>query len=153
VTGVAWHYTIGQWWEKIDSSGILRPATAFVPEGERPAVWFTVRDTYEPTAVKMVKNPDGTVRSLSVEETERLGRGLFRIGVDAKGLLTWDQWKRRSGVARRMADALERVARKQGSDVADWLASFRPISREGWRSVQVRYRGEWTPVSFEAGGQ
>ena len=140
---LAWHYTIGVLLAEIESSGVIRPATEFVDKRERPVVWFTTRDTFEPTAVKMLRRPDGTLRSLSVEETERLGRGLFRIGVDPGGLLTWNEWRKRSRVRPVMADALEKVARDQGSDVTEWLVSFKPVPAPAWEAVEVWYRGQW----------
>lgn len=155
VSGLAWHYTIGLRWEEIDSCGLLRPATALVKARERPAVWFTLRDTFEPTAVKLLQAPDGTLRSMPIEETERRGRGLFRIGVDPSKLLTWEEWRRRSRVRPAVAESLETVASDQGSDVAEWLVSFRPLPRDEWQAVEVRFRREWSPIpsALEVAGE
>ena len=143
---LAWHYTVGVWFAKIESAGVLRPATEFVEKRERPVVWFTTRDTFEPTAVKLWRRPDGTLERLSVEETERRGRGLFRIGIEPDGLSTWDEWRKHSRVRPTVADALERVAEDQGSDVSEWLVSFRPVPARDWKAVEVWYRRRWQPI-------
>jgi len=45
-----WHYTKGVHLAKILADGFIRPATAFVDPGEKPIVWFSTDQHWEPTA-------------------------------------------------------------------------------------------------------
>jgi len=144
---VAYHYTIGRTLRGIVRDGHIKPAVAGVPKGERPTVWFTVRDTFEPTACKLLMAPDGRTRSLSVEETAEVGGGLFRIGVSASELKTWDQWVRESGVSQLMLMGLVLSARKQGSEPGEWLVAFEAVGRSRWVSVESLRDGTWSGVN------
>jgi hypothetical protein len=144
---LAYHYTVGVRMESILNDGLLLPATAGVPAGEKPAVWFTLRSTgFEPTARKMVMEPGGELRSLSVEETEALADGLYRIGVDATSLLDFEAYKALSGVDPRMLAALIKAAQEEGSDPAEWMVSFDAVPRGRWRSVELYLDGAWVSV-------
>lgn len=68
----AWHYTIGAYAREIEQEGVIRVATSGPQfHGEQPVVWFTIRKTFEPTALKGLEdNYTGELTDLSVEETE-----------------------------------------------------------------------------------
>ncbi len=36
-----WHYTIGQYIERIIESGMLKPTDCFILPGEQPILWFS----------------------------------------------------------------------------------------------------------------
>lgn len=69
-----WHYTIGQRIDSIIEDGMIKLATAFVPQNERPVVWCSFSPKWEETAnktyVKLGREyfPDTT-------EMERIGGG------------------------------------------------------------------------------
>src|SRR5262245_30228238 len=79
-----YHYTIGHRLVAIVNEGIIKPATAYVPEGERPAVWFTINPNWDETATKLYQEDDGSLRICTREEMAEHGGGLVRIVVEPK---------------------------------------------------------------------
>lgn len=76
-----YHYTIGIRMKNILAEGVIRPATAHVPKGERAVVWFSANPQWEETANKLWDDGSGNLRRLNKEETRNLGDGLYRIAV------------------------------------------------------------------------
>jgi hypothetical protein len=128
---MVWHYTVGEKLKLITAARYLRPTDGYVDKDERPALWFSRRDSYEPVACKDIVR--GRVRtSLNVEETHRLGGGLIRFGLpaDDERLHDWRRFKIESGITQRTARRLERTARRKGSYSAQWSVSYDPIPLE-----------------------
>lgn len=139
---IAWHYTIGDRLASILASGFLLPATAGVPRRERPAVWFTTRCTFEPTACKGAIGPDGIRRELSVEETEVFCGGLVRFGTAADDLVPWPRLMTAVRMKVEHAKILERAARARGSDPSAWFGFVGPVPIKGCR-VERWEGGAW----------
>ena len=149
MTGRVFHYTIGDYLPAICHAGEIRQATAWVPGSERPVVWCTTRDDWEPTANKGGVDEHGRYRGLTREETEIHGGGLVRIEVDPEAVpVRWHDFVIHSGVKRNIAKALERSARKQGSNVRDWRCSFDPIPLDNWVGVERWNGSEWESLHF-----
>jgi hypothetical protein len=101
-----WHYTVGVHLPSIVSDGEIRVATAFVSDHELPVVWCSTNPHWEQTANKAFQKSDGTVRCLSREETETLGRGLARIQIKPRAApYTWKDFVARSGISKKLARA------------------------------------------------
>lgn len=145
-SGLAWHYTTGVRFAEIDYKGEINPTTGGIGRGGRPVVWFSLNETFEPTARTMFENPDGTVMTLSVTQTEKHGRGLFRVGVRPELLKDLDQWIADSRVPEDTADILKKVGHAHGADPQEWMVSFEPVARTDWVAVEVRYKGEWQSI-------
>lgn len=142
-----WHYTVGVRFKSIVEDGVILPATAGVPDGERPAVWFSVREPWEPTANKLMRRPNGDLVVLDREETAEAGGGLVRIGVARSAApVSWREYLRTSGITKKMAEGLAASARRQGSNPALWFVSYHAVPRDLWRAVQVWHEGEWVEV-------
>jgi hypothetical protein len=142
-----WHYTTAQRLEAIARDGVLRQAVAGVSGRERPAVWFTTSAEWEPTANKIRRLADGTLHALSTEETAFHGGGLVRFEVATDvAPVTWVEHRRKGGIAKRMADALEKAARRVGSNSSDWRLSYTPVPRQNWLSVELFWSGAWVKV-------
>jgi len=144
---IAWHYTTGIHFQRIDNDGELRPIpTNGAPPEERPVIWFSTEAHWEPTASKAWRNSDGTIRTLSMTETFERGQGLWRIGVDpdVTTLHDFDDFMRLSGIPEQQARGLKRVGRDQGANPRRWFVSFEPIPRYRWAALE-RYDGsKWT---------
>jgi len=135
-----YHYTLPPHLPSILAEGI-HPATAFVPEKERPVVWLTTSEDFEPTALKGVLTEEGERRHAQglpfrpLEDSRRLTFeeqlrevGAARVEVREEAApLTWWSWLKASGVRRRDARGLHQVANEEGSDVNLWRASFKVI--------------------------
>jgi hypothetical protein len=97
---------------------------------EQPAVWFTKRPTWEPTASK--------------------GRGgLARIGVHRAGLTTWAEHRKTSGIDPGTARGLVLAARDVGSNPGDWFAYYDAVPRTMWVAIQRWRAGSWKDVAPE----
>ena len=139
-----WHYTTGLAIARILSDSVIRQATADVPEGERPAVWFTYRQTWEPTCNKGILDPDGIRRTLTTTETADECKGLFRIEVAPEvAPHGWPDFVALSGIDKKAARNLAVAARGDRSNPADWRVSFEPIPRSMWRRIDAWDRGAW----------
>ena len=50
----AWHYTTGTKLDLILAGGVLRPTDSYIPDDEKPILWFSSDAFWEPTANKMI---------------------------------------------------------------------------------------------------
>jgi hypothetical protein len=124
----AWHYTTGIAFQSIVKSGVLLPSKKYIAKNERPVLWFSLNQDYEPTAAKGVRLDDGRVAQGSRDTTYKFGGGLVRFGYAAKRLIPWRDLKKKARIPIRVVDGLERVGRKMQAHPGDWLGSFRAIS-------------------------
>jgi hypothetical protein len=150
----AWHYTTGRAFISIVEFGWILPATAFVPKGEKPAVWFSLNQDWEQTANKGGLEEDGTRRTLTREETCERGGGLVRFGVAVEAVpCDWNGFKKRSGIRPETARCLAARGRACGADPNEWRVSFEPVPREQWVAVDVwdRATGAWVRVAGNGG--
>ena len=143
---VAWHYTIGNHADRIVAGGLILPATTFVPEGEKPCVWFSTRQHWEPTATKGIVGPDGVRQNATMQEMLTLGGGLARFGLPVADLIGWRDIQHMTGMSRETARTLAKVARLQGADPAFWFGSLEPVPVS--RCEEQRFtNGAWMPVN------
>jgi hypothetical protein len=147
-----WHYTTGQKFLQILESGEIRPAFAGVPDGELPIVWFSSNQFWEKTACKGWQESDGSILSLTMEETRKLGGGLFRIGVSGETAPhDWLALKLLSGMKSGMARRMGTVALRHNARPEEWFGTFEAVSVEKWAAVEVYQDGQWCPIPFERG--
>jgi hypothetical protein len=133
-----WHYTTGDHFLSIVTDGVIVPATAFIEAHERPIVWFSANQEWEPTAVKLWQNSDGTLCSLTREQTQEKGHGLARFGVpETVAPHSWPTLKRLSRMRPKKAKKLAIAALAAGSDPLQWRGSFEPVPRDKWAAVDV----------------
>jgi hypothetical protein len=126
--------------EAILASG--KPAYVQVPIGERPAVWFSSRPTWEPTATKGVID-SRTGRRRTATAAEMLRAGLVRIGVDASGLSTWLEHRQTGGISKADARQLVVAAKQVGANPGDWYVHYGPVAIQWWVRVQRWEADRW----------
>ena len=141
-----WHYTVDARLRQILASGVIRRTAAGLRKGERAGVWFSLRDTWEPTATTWLRGQDGQFRPATMDEMRAMG--LARIGVDPMVVrTTWTQHRRFGGLPWADADAVERSARHQGADPDGWRVSYRDVPNTHWLRVETSPDGVlWTPL-------
>jgi hypothetical protein len=141
-----WHYTVGMLLSRIVNEGIIRPATAFVEPDERKVVWFSKNQEWEETANKGLYDPATNTRTLfNKEETATRAGGLVRIGVLPEvAPLTWEDFKRLSGINPKMARALYQGAIQSGARPGEWRATFDLVPKEKWQAVEIWQDGKWS---------
>lgn len=148
MSALVWHYTTGECLARILGDEKIVPATVGVEvaRGERPAVWFTTRETFEPTTRKAEIRFGGARHLLTVEEMRQRAGGLFRIGIEAASAPhNWTYHARRGGVATAVARRLERNAMQDGSDPQTWRVIYGDVPASMWRAIQTSLDGiVWT---------
>lgn len=119
---LAWHYTTCVHLAAILQSGKLIPTGVGIESDERPALWFSMNQSWEPTANKAVHTPDGSVHQLKTMREVHEVMGVVRIGVDPAKLklIGFDSFVRRSGISRTEASNLKAAGRKIGANPYDW---------------------------------
>ena len=136
--GIRWHYTTGSRFKQILESGVIRPATKFVPAGERPVVWFSTEPVWEPTANKMRQNRDGSFISQDMTQTAEGCEGLVRIGVlPQTAPHDWRAFKQLSGISAKMAEGLYNVAKLQNARPGHWYVTFEEVPKSAWVSIET----------------
>ena len=142
-----WHYTTMQCFEAIFDDGFIRPATAWVADEERPIVWFSSNQEWEPTSTKIYVPHDGEAWRLSKEELRVTGNGLVRFGVTRRtARLDWTAIRRLSGMSRDTARDLKVNGRRLGSKPESWFGSFDAVQHSEWVAIDVLEDGQWVRV-------
>ena len=177
---ITWHYTTGHLLDAILADEEIRPTTVGVETGdldeqtvtalerivatgkaegvaipfkERPAVWFSNRETWEPTASKGIVDARTSIkRTATIAEMIELGGGLARIGIEAEGLATWFQHRKTSGMSPATARALVQAAVKVGANPGDWLVHYGAVPSSKWRAAQRWDGAQWIGVDVQARG-
>src|SRR5262249_48146143 len=143
------HYTTKSRLIKIFETLEIRPTAIGVPKYEKPVVWLTYRQHWEPTATPMY--PGRPLYQLTFEELCKLDTPM-RIEIDPRAApLDWPKWCNLSGVDRPVAAALKSVAEKKGARVDDWRMSFDPVrsADENWLAVEEFADGQWRDAMAE----
>lgn len=144
-----WHYTLGTTLLEIIAAGrIMRVAS-----GSRKAIWFTSRDSWEPTATKgIVDSTDARGRrDATLDEMIKKGGALIRIEVPPDiARHSWEEHRRRYEDPR-IADALESSAQARGSDPTTWRVSYHDVPLARILSVEALVEGEWCEVGRPRG--
>ena len=136
----------------IVNDGVIRPGTAMVAEEERPIVWFSANQEWEPTSTKIYRSHDGEAWRLSKEELRVSGNGLVRFGVTRRtARLDWTAMKRLSGMSRATARDFKVVGRRLGSKPEWWFGTFNPVQRSEWVVIDELYEGQWVRVLRNGG--
>ncbi|TAK25711.1 MAG: hypothetical protein EPO40_21935 [Myxococcaceae bacterium] len=141
---IVWHYTTGSNWEGIDADGRINPATANISKGERPVVWFSRADPWEPTAAKAWQFANGSVVRLTREQTHLKFRGLVRIGVSTSNVpLRWSDFEEQQVASPSEIRLLEVSGRSQGANPRSWFWRFEPVPRAEWSQVEFWNGAAW----------
>lgn len=114
--------------------------------GERRAVFFTSRNSWEPTSAPGLFNPaTGHSRPLTMVETAKMCHGLFRIEVPLAAIPhAWADFCRDGGLPRKLTRGLERTAREVGSGPAEqWRHTYEPVPLALWSRVDIWNGERW----------
>ena len=142
---VLWHYTKGMCMPSILREGQIRVASGQCEPNERPAVWFSANQVWEPT-VYMIGFVNGRQQIITRDEMCDLVGGLFRIGVRPDvAPHNWDDFRRLSGVSAGMASHLKKVGYEVGARISEWFVTFDPVPSEKWVAVE-----SWNGRAWEA---
>lgn len=139
------HYTYGHHLASILRSGCLLATGVSIPPHERPSLWYSTREDFEPTALKPVRFPGepNPVR-LTMQELHELA-GVYRFATDTERVRAkpFAQACRELGILPTDAQAMIRVGNEMGSRHEDWYATPRhqPLSLHEFE--------RWTGANWE----
>lgn len=129
-----YHYTVGLKIPSIVRDGVLIPSTAFLFENEKPVVWFSSHNFFEPTARKLYVRK-GEFRVMTVDEMYRLCGGCFRYGLDSSkgrvmtelGIVDWIRLKDEANMDSAQRAQLAHAARSQSASPKQWYGTITPV--------------------------
>lgn len=126
---LAWHYTTVDRLDSIERAGFILPATANVPQHERPVVWFSLHQHFEPTAAKgLIDSSTGRRRDATLHEMIELCGGLVRLGLPPRALLTGEALRRAARINAQTWRGLAAAGVKSGGNPAQWFGHVGPVS-------------------------
>lgn len=145
------HYTTASRFQGICAEEQIRPATAFVPENEKPTTWFSFRETFEPTAlpgIRGTRDPrNGLPMTASFEYLVEHDTP-FRIEIAPEDApMDWPAWREHSGVYPDTARSLKRAAEKQKANVNDWRMAFGPVPWSQFLAIECYVDGAWRDLA------
>jgi len=138
------HYTTGLALAEILKDGKINVATENVTAKEKPVVWCSFRQDWEPSTMKGVTDAKtGKVRNATIPEIAFMGRGLARIEINASAApYPWHIYIMQAGTPKRILKGLYNTAVAVGARVEDWRVSFEPIKEKDWLVVECSADGK-----------
>jgi hypothetical protein len=137
-----WHYTADRNFQSIIKDGFIRPATTYIAPGEKPVVWFSREQFWEPT----------TFLNWGMTGAIRRGFRLLRIGMNtADAPHRWSELRELSGMSPEIAGALARSAREVGANPSRWYGTFEPVPIHKWKAIEYFNLESWAPLFPGAG--
>jgi hypothetical protein len=143
---MAWHYTNGDSYVDIIKSGVLSLATIGISEGEKPVLWFTINQEWEPTVNGTTSDDGVSWHRNTMQETKENYDGLYRFGISSLNLIPWVELVKVANIPHRVKKALEKTAIKSGSNPFHWLGSLQPIDISDTFIETMDDTGKWVKV-------
>jgi len=139
-----WYYTTRNKLSEILAAGEIGPIDVGVPRKEKPSVWFSANQDWDPAANLPWEDADGSTVRLSKDQTFVMGGGLARIGIARETApYDWKAFKQQSGISPKAAKELYNAAVRSGSRPGQWFASFESVPREKWLRIEILEGNTW----------
>lgn len=142
---LAWHYTTGIHFERICATGFLMPAATAVTPPEKPIVWFSLNQYWEPTANKGWAG-DGDTYTMTMQETFKRARGLCRFGCPLRLLRGGEALRKEARMKSSMWKLLATEGKRKGADPGEWWGTTRPLAIEILAVAVMNRAWVWEPV-------
>lgn len=142
------HYAPCAYLPSIHESGVLRPSNAGASQRERPLLWFSANQKWEPTATKMMTDRFGRPTQLTFEQQlARFGCCRFSLPADDPRLLTWAAACKAVGIGFTAKRQLEATGRRRGGNPLHWFATAESIDVADL-AFSVFEAGRWVIASL-----
>jgi hypothetical protein len=147
MSDLVWHYTTGDKFIAICDSGVLLQTSVGLSGKEKPVLWFSKNQKWEPTANKICLSPDGKMIPLDQNGTANEGNGLVRFGLKKKNVLHWPALIKAARISKTTVQSLEAAGVKQGANPSDWYGSLKSVQVDTCDAIEVmNQNGEWIRV-------
>lgn len=141
---ILWYYTTRNKLSEILAQGQIAPSASGVPRKEKPAVWFSANQAWDPAANLPWRDPDGSAVRLSKDQTFVMGGGLARIGIAPQTAPhDWKAFKQQSGISSKAAKEVYSTAIQSGSRPGQWFASFESVPKSMWLRIEILEGDDW----------
>lgn len=147
-----WHYTTDFHFGMILKHHCIIPTRRLMAEPmESNAVWLSVNPNWENMVEK--RNPMGSKMSDSeprgFETMGEYGLTPMRIKIKSSAvkIISWELFKKYSGISITGAKDLEIIAGIKKSDPNEWYVSYNPIGSEKWERVEFWDGAAWIPYA------
>jgi hypothetical protein len=148
MSDLVWHYTTGQKFELIAECGLLMPTEVGIAKNEKPVLWFSKNQSWEPTANKMRRSPDGKLIFLDQLGTAEHGGGLVRFGIKKNSVHHWHALIKAACIPETTVRSLEAAGIKQGAKPSDWCGTLKPVNVDECSAIEVLNQdGKWERVA------
>ena len=139
-----WHYTHGQYLEKILESGELRVSEAESKlKVKPPALWLSKNPIWENTATKDVKTPEGVRRMTKKEMHEKCGLFRFALEFDKIAFITWAKYRYKTNTSIEEYMKMESEGIRWGANPNEWFATFKNIPLAKCLAIEQWDGAEW----------
>jgi len=118
-------------------------------QADSKLLMFSQREDWEPASYRVARLGGRIIPVHRLDDYERYGWRVYRVGVSRDLLHPWIRLKRLCGLPPISAKGLEEYAREMGSNPYDWWGTMRPIPQDKWRSVEVYNPAtkSWEPLT------
>jgi len=144
------HYTLGQYLPSILSEKKIKKSPKYI-KGNRSAAWFSTNPIWEESVRKVpgLKLISGVTCSRSKLLENKLTPARIEINPEKVKLLSWERFKKVSGISKWVAEGFEKLAPEWGANPKEWLASLKDVPlRDCLLSVEVWNGNIWFELKF-----
>ena len=148
MSDMRWHYAPWAYLDDIVLDGFLKVGNAGAP-AERPLLWFSANQRWEPTATKLLETSQGFVELTFEEQAANYGCIRFGLPVTDARLLNWRDACRAAGTPSKLRRHLEQAGKELGAKPSHWFAVATNVSLDdlrfqvwlgkmGWRNAKPK---------------
>lgn len=151
-----YHYTNGSHLENLVSEGIIRATENSGDTKEKPAIWLTKSPEWEvacnigygdnPYVLESVRTfaSDGVYMVTPTNDYMKNEIGMCRILISQQlQTISWKEFKNVGGISSSLYEALDDLAKSEGSPVDQWLCSFNEIPIDYWEGIEMFVNNHW----------
>lgn len=124
---VVWHYSTGADLLAIWETEVLSPSKSRVEQQEKPILWFSPNQEWEPIPQGVRLDSNGTMSVRSREATSRKFDGLVRLGLPAGSLYTWGEITKKAEFNDERTQFMKNFARMHGARPETWLGCVESV--------------------------
>ncbi len=138
---MVWHYAVNKRLNRYLESGTIEPIDYGIFEPVKPVVWLSTNPTWEPQGHGVLTAADGSSIVPGMRESDGMGYGLIRIGLDASaGQLTWDDLRAIPHFASSHEARFIEWSVQIGADPSQWRFATSAVAEALWLTIE-----RWEP--------
>jgi hypothetical protein len=139
-----YHYTKAVHLPSIINEGKIRTTLLTGAKKEKPAVWLTTSEEWEPCCSSGKIDPlTNSSKTMSLDEMKEI-MGVCRIKISEKlPTVTWAKFKHIGGISEELHNELTDFSNNKGGKTNLWNCSLKPITKEYFDSIEMLMGENW----------